>query len=151
VKPLISYFYKTNNLDDFFKLLMELSQLGCPIEEDDLKFFSFIIFKEEKVMKAVELFEAFKENGYYSALIFLILINGSYNTEEIAKALVLFDEMKSVKCEPYVFTYNFTSLCHVDSGKLKDACYLFHQMKEKSWVPSVPMYTSLVNSLCKIV
>lgn len=150
VKPLISAFAETDSTDDLFKLLEELAQLGCPVKEDVFKFFVFMVCKEEKVMKAVEVFEALKEKGYYSVSIFNVLINGLYKIGEIARALALFDEMKRVKCEPDAFTYNYTIPCLVDSGKLEDACDLFRQMKEKSWVPSVPVYTALVNSLCKI-
>ncbi|XP_077241627.1 pentatricopeptide repeat (PPR-like) superfamily protein [Tasmannia lanceolata] len=148
VNPLLLSYVELSRMDEFFRLLEEMHRLGLNVMDDLSKFFSFMVEKGERIMKALELFEALKPKGYCSVPIYNILIGGLHKIKEVKTALSLFEEMKNSDFKPDSTTYSTIIPCFVDSGDIKEACSCYNKMKEMSWVPSIASYYSLVKGLC---
>ncbi|XP_058080394.1 pentatricopeptide repeat-containing protein At4g20740-like [Magnolia sinica] len=150
INPLLVVYAEHGRIDDFCKLLEQMGKLGISVMDGLSKFFSFMVGKEERVLKALEVFEALKVEGYCSISNFNILIENLHKIGETKRALSLFEEMKGSDFKPDFSTYSNVIPCLVDVGDLKEACSCYNKMKEMSWTPSIAAYCSLVKGLCKI-
>ncbi|KAF8410973.1 hypothetical protein HHK36_003511 [Tetracentron sinense] len=128
VNPILVSFVEVDRMDDFCTLLEQMQKLGLPIIDDLSKFFSFMVGKRERVMRAVEEFKELKTKGYSSIAIYNVLMGALHKIGEVKAALSLFNEIKDSDLKP-------------DSSIT---------MKERGWVPTVVAYCSLAKGLCKI-
>lgn len=152
VTPLLASYVDSNEMDRFFGLVGWIGELGLPVMDHLSNFFTVFVGKGRRELKAVEVFEVLKGKRYHSVVIYNILIEALYKSEEGNRAVVLFDEMKNSKdLEPDSCAYSLVIPCYVDAGDVREACSCYNKMKEQSWIPSVEAYCSLVKGLCKIV
>ncbi|KAF8398316.1 hypothetical protein HHK36_017243 [Tetracentron sinense] len=150
VNPILVSFMEVNRMDDFCTLLEQMQKLGLPIIDDLSKFFSFMVGKRERVMRAVEVFKELTTKGYSSIATYNVLVGALHKIGEVKAALSLFNEIKDSDLKPDSSTYINAIPCFVDIGDLKEACAYYNKMKERGWVPTVVAYCSLAKGLCKI-
>nr|DAD34756.1 TPA_asm: hypothetical protein HUJ06_005396 [Nelumbo nucifera] len=150
INPILASYAEQSRMDDFYRLLEQMQMLGVPVSDDLSKFFSFMIAKGDREMKALEVFEHLKANGYCSVSIYNILIGSLYKIGEVKGALSLFNEMNDSDFKPDLFTYSNAIPCFVDIGNIKEACLCYNGIKEMSWVPTISAYRSLVKGLSRI-
>ncbi|KAF3794729.1 Pentatricopeptide repeat-containing protein [Nymphaea thermarum] len=149
VRPLIVSYADREMFDNICSLLKQMSTLGLSADDVLLDFFSFMVNKDERVLKALEAFNELKKRGYCRSSIYNVLISGLHKIGKVPMALSLFEEMKSSCFEPNSLTYSKVIDCLVDSGEILDACSYYNKIKAMSWVPTVASYCSLVKGLCR--
>ncbi|KAL4395900.1 hypothetical protein HN51_000408 [Arachis hypogaea] len=148
VKLLLLCYAKAKKMEELFKLLKQMEKLGFPVIDDLAKFLSLLV--KEGPLVALEAFTHLKAKGYISVEMYNILMDSLHKVGEMKKALLLFDEMNASNLKPDSFTYSITILCHVDLGKIQEACEYHNKIIEMSCIPSVAAYSSLAKGLCKI-
>lgn len=149
VNPLLLSYSETDRMDDFCKLLDQMVKLRMSVMDGLSSFFSFMVGKGERELKAFEVFQVLKAKGYSSVSIYNILIEALHKIGEVKRALSLFEELNDSVVKPDCFTYSTIIPCMVGAGNLKGACSCYNTMMEMSWVPSVAAYCSLVKGLCR--
>ncbi|KAL5760401.1 hypothetical protein ACOSQ2_019239 [Xanthoceras sorbifolium] len=150
VNPMLVSYAEMGRLDDFCKLLEQMKKLKFSVVDDLEKFFDFVVWKEESIMMALEVFEELKGKGFSSVAIYNILMGALHKIGEVQKALSLYGEMKDLNLELDSSTYSIAIQCFVENEDIQEACACHNKIIEMSHVPSVAAYCSLAKGLCKI-
>nr|XP_027063046.1 pentatricopeptide repeat-containing protein At1g11900 [Coffea arabica] len=69
---------------------------------------------------------------------------------QIDKALIIFEEMKNLKCKPDLVTYNTILVILGRCGQVDDMLHKFAEMKEANIAPDTISYNTIINSLRKV-
>ncbi|XP_019055866.1 PREDICTED: pentatricopeptide repeat-containing protein At1g11900 isoform X2 [Nelumbo nucifera] len=85
-----------------------------------------------------------------SATVINRIIYGFAEYKHIDKALLIFDQMKSLKFKPDVITYNTVLAMLGQAGRLDEMLHEFAAMKEAGMVPDIVSYNTLINSSRKV-
>lgn len=150
VNPMLLCYVELKRMDEFHNLLLQMQDLGFCIINNLPRFFSFMLEKEERVMKALEVFEYLKTKGYCSVLVHNILMESLYEIGEVNRALSLFQELKDSGFKPDSTTYNHAVICLSEIREIEEACTCYNKIIEMSALPTVSAYYSLVKGLCKL-
>ncbi|KAK6933907.1 Pentacotripeptide-repeat region of PRORP [Dillenia turbinata] len=146
--PMLVAYAESQKMDELYKLLLHLQKLGFPILDYLSRLFSSMVENDNRVMRAVEVFEYLKPKGYCSISIFNILMGALQKIGEVKRSLSLLDEIKVSNIEPDASTFSMAITCFIELGELQQACDCYNRIKEMSGVPSVAAYQSLVRGLC---
>ncbi|KAM2931549.1 hypothetical protein FF1_039738 [Malus domestica] len=150
VNPILVFYAETRKVDKFCEMLAQMEKCGFPVIDDLLKFFSFIVGKEDRVTMGLAVFEELKVKGYYSLGIYNTFMEALHKSGKVKKALSLFNETKDVDLQPDSSTYSIAIMCFVEDGDIHEACACYNKIIEMSCVPSIAAYRSLARELCKI-
>ncbi|KAM1124377.1 hypothetical protein ACFX2H_039427 [Malus domestica] len=150
VNPILVFYAETRKVDKFCEMLAQMEKCGFPVIDNLLKFFSFIVGKEDGVTMGLEVFEELKVKGYYSLGIYNTFMEALHKSGKVKKALSLFNETKDVDLQPDSSTYSIAIMCFVEGGDIHEACACYNKIIEMSCVPSIAAYRSLARGLCKI-
>lgn len=69
---------------------------------------------------------------------------------EVDKALLIFDQMKILKCKPDLVTYNTILAVLGRCGRVDDLLHKFASMRDSNLTPDTISYNTLINSLRKV-
>ncbi|KAK3014014.1 hypothetical protein RJ639_008446 [Escallonia herrerae] len=72
------------------------------------------------------------------------------NCGQVDKALMLFDNLKTLKCEPDLVTYNTVLGILGRASRVDEMLHKFVSMKEANIAPDIVSYNTLLNSLRKV-
>lgn len=150
INPLLVSYAEMGKMEDFFILLEQMGKMGLSVIDGLSNFFSFMVGKGKREVKALEVFEVLKAKGYCSVSIYNILIGRLQKIGEVKKALALFEDMKDSEFGPDSSTYSNIIPCMVDAGNIEEACSCYNRVMEMTWIPTVAAYGSLVKGLCRI-
>ncbi|XP_042503624.1 pentatricopeptide repeat-containing protein At1g11900-like isoform X4 [Macadamia integrifolia] len=71
-------------------------------------------------------------------------------SQEVDKAMLIFDHMKNLKCRPDLFTYNTVLAILGRAGRVDEMLHTVASMKEANMVPDIVSYNTLINNLRKV-
>ncbi|KAF3948671.1 hypothetical protein CMV_025359 [Castanea mollissima] len=136
-------------MDEFCKLLTQMEKLGFCVIDDLLKFFAFVVGKEERWLWKCLRTSKKEVIAVFPLSIYNILIGALHKKVEFKKVISLFDEVKESDFEPDSLTYNIAIECFVEIGDMEKACLCYNKIMEMSLVPSVAAYCAFAKGLCK--
>ncbi|KAL3516416.1 hypothetical protein ACH5RR_023318 [Cinchona calisaya] len=116
VKPLLVSFAELKRMDEFWRMLEEMKNLGFSVVHDLAKLLLFMVEKHDKLKVALELFEHLKTKDYCNVSMYNIIMEALYRIRELRKALVFLDELKSSNFKPDSVTYSIAIQCFAEVG-----------------------------------
>ncbi|XP_058075254.1 pentatricopeptide repeat-containing protein At1g11900 isoform X2 [Magnolia sinica] len=85
-----------------------------------------------------------------SATVINRIIVGFAESGQSEKALLIFEEMKNLKCKPDTVTWNIVLAVKGKAGRADQLLSVFSSMKESDHVPDIVTYNTLINSFRKM-
>lgn len=107
--------------------------------------------KNNKVEKAMEIFETMKQDGVQlNTIIYTTIIKGFAKIYKLDKALEIYEVMKQDdKIKPNNVTYNSLLDCCVRCSNMITASRVFDEMTMSTTKPDLITYSTMIKGYCK--
>uniref|UniRef100_A0A1D1XE23 Pentatricopeptide repeat-containing protein At3g60050 n=1 Tax=Anthurium amnicola TaxID=1678845 RepID=A0A1D1XE23_9ARAE len=141
--------YRLGKLDQFHRLLDEMSKNGFAPDLHTYNLLLHVLGKGDRPLAALKLLNYMKDVGCCpSVLHFTTLIDGLSRAGNTKACQYFFDEMVKRGCEPDVVSYTVMITGYVVTGEFDKAQIMFDQMINRGQLPNVLTYNSMIRGLC---
>lgn len=141
--------YRLGKLDQFHRLLDEMSRNGFAPDLHTYNILLHVLGKGDKPLAALKLLNYMNDaNCSPSVLHFTTLIDGLSRAGNLDACQFFFDEMLKRGCEPDVVCYTVMISGYVVAGELERAQMMFDEMTNRGQLPNVFTYNSMIRGLC---
>ncbi|KAK6928825.1 Pentatricopeptide repeat [Dillenia turbinata] len=146
--PMLVAYAESQQMNKLCKPLLHLQKLGFPILDYLSRLFSSVVEHDNRVMRALKVFEYLKPKGFCSLSVYNILMGALQKIGEVKRSLSLLDEIEVSNFEPDASTFSTAIICFIEVGELQQACDCYNGIKDMLRIPSIAAYQSLVRGLC---